>query len=1097
MTVKTKSIREFFYAIAPVLILTATVLVQTCSAVPADPNPFSLKQPDGSVFQARMIGDERCFWIETLDGYTILKDSLGWWAYAAEDYLPSAYRVSQLNVPTSLRKHIHPLVSKSRLSVGPQLPETLDTFSGSNVKSVVNGTKKILVILVNFTDNPRVNASKYIPSYYSNLLFNTSNNKSMTAYYNEISYGKLNLTGDVAGNKWYTSSHSMSYYGTDTDASHIDDYYTLGSYELICEAASLANSDINFADYDSNGDGVIDHLMIIHAGCGQEHSACTMTDPLWSVAWRSTGNLCGLSTYDGKTITHATIISEESGIGTGAHEFGHDLGLPDLYDTDYSSSGIGKWGLMSGGSWLGPGNDGSSPAHMCAWSKYLLGWVNPQKVNTTTLGVEVSQVESSDDVYLLLNNPGDSSGNLDWTKDSPGTGEYFLIENRQKTGFDYYLPKGGILIWHVDETRADNDNEARKLVDLEEAHGGTQNLDTYSQYNQGDSGDPFYSPNKTAFTCTSDPNSKFYNNTCLINVTDISNSSSTMTLSFYVSGTPTPTNVINLTLGNVTPSLGGASTLFNYTVTYTHGNNTAPSYVRAVIDSNQYDMVQANASDVVYSNGKTYYYNTTLSGGNHTYSFTTSDGIFSKDTNTLSGPYADAQPPGVSDVNVTPGTVNNSETVYISASVSDDVQVDSVYAEIISPNTTNYSIQLIFQSNASIYANSFNSTQITGRYNITITANDTLGNINNTVKTYFNVVDLKPPSIIQKQPTNTTITTLNATLNVITDENAYCRWSLTNLSYALMQNQFQSGEGALNHSTTFNASEGTNIVYVSCSDLSGNNMTMPETLIFTVDSIVPVILNTTPANNTIFTPYTRNFILNLTTNEPSSCRYSNTSGLSYMLMAGNFTQLSQSNGTRHTATIGGNLSENTTVNLYVKCSDLVGNNNTFDYALRYRISYPDVILNEFMPSFNATDGWVELYNRGETDVDLGGWALVGAGNNTNTTYVIPNGTVILEEDFSVFYGNTTSLNLNPSAGEVRVYDRILQLKDNFTYYDGMALGNYTYNSSTAASIGRASDGVGSWVLFNNSSPGTSNVQTLTLEFNLITGWNLISLAIQT
>lgn len=255
----------------------------------------------------------------------------------------------------------------------------------------------------------------------------------------------------------------------------------------------------------------------------------------------------------------------------------------------------------------------------------------------------------------------------------------------------------------------------------------------------------------------------------------------------------------------------------------------------------------------------------------------------------------------------------------------------------------------------------------------------------------------------------------------------------------------------------------------------------------------PLIYNPQPANDTVFPPYTTSLLLNITTDPVAICRYSNESGVSFENMTSDF---NSTNSTLHSTLIS-NLTGNTTYFFYIRCNNSNGNYNTLDYVLKYRVSAPDIVLNEFMPSFNATDGWVELYNRGETLVDLGGWYLNSIGNATNDTYVIPNGTLILYGNFSVFYCNTTNLTLNPSMGEIRLYDRNLQLRDNLTYYDGLVLGNHAYNSSIAASIGRASDGETPWTLFNNPSPGTSNIQTLTQYFDFLVGWNMVSLPLQT
>ena len=149
------------------------------------------------------------------------------------------------------------------------------------------------------------------------------------------------------------------------------------------------------------------------------------------------------------------------------------------------------------------------PAHLDPFSRAYEGWVAPQQLVGTNNATSIPQIETSGTVYQLLANPG----GIDWTfKDASGTGEYFLIENRQKTGYDAALKGCGLLIWHIDETgrssNSANADETRKLVDLEEADG-LNHLDNTT--NRSDAGDPYpgTSLNPT-FDHTSNPNSELY-----------------------------------------------------------------------------------------------------------------------------------------------------------------------------------------------------------------------------------------------------------------------------------------------------------------------------------------------------------------------------------------------------------------------------------------------------------------------------------------------------------------------------------------------------------------------------------------------------------
>jgi hypothetical protein len=215
-------------------------------------------------------------------------------------------------------------------------------------------------------------------------------------------------------------------------------------------------------------------------------------------------------------------------IGIICHLFGYYVGhLPSLYDIDHTSEGIGRWGLMGGGSWNCVTHSGDSPAHPMAWSKYFMGWIEPTVWNGGSKSFNIRQVETSKkkSCYLVGDNPNGA--------EYGGEGEYFLIENRQDVGYDKALPGFGLLIWHIDESRSNNKYEGHnkywhRLVDLEEADG-KNHLDYRG--NRGDKGDPFPgATNKRKFSKNTEPNSKFYNGKdSRVKVSNISNSKKKMT----------------------------------------------------------------------------------------------------------------------------------------------------------------------------------------------------------------------------------------------------------------------------------------------------------------------------------------------------------------------------------------------------------------------------------------------------------------------------------------------------------------------------------------------------------------------------------------
>lgn len=384
-------------------------------------------------------------------------------------------------------------------------PEFMEYPRTRGTRSV--GTEEIIVILVEFTDfGHQVSNTQ---AKFQTLMFSTTpGESSLHNYYDEASYGDLSVVGNSSA--WYTVSNPMSEYGADSFSGTDDANGPV--YRLVTDAVLLADADIDFSEYDNDGDGIVDHLAVVHAGQGQESSPNTNT--IWSHRWAvvdadmsAPGNQELM--VDGVQVYWYTMQSESSPMGVFAHEFGHDLGLIDLYDTESDSEGIGPWGLMGQGAWLGS-PAGSEPAHPCAWSKIELGWAVPFEVLTPLVAEDIPQIETSRAVYKLP------------IADTPAGEEYFLIENRQRIGFDSALPGSGLLIWHVDESVDSNDDQFHRRVDLEEA-------DEINGENPTQVTDP-WSDSEEGFTPTSIPDSGTYANVRSgWKVRNISPSNTTMT----------------------------------------------------------------------------------------------------------------------------------------------------------------------------------------------------------------------------------------------------------------------------------------------------------------------------------------------------------------------------------------------------------------------------------------------------------------------------------------------------------------------------------------------------------------------------------------
>lgn len=388
------------------------------------------------------------------------------------------------------------------------------------MRSSATASKNILCILVRFPDLAPISAD----SYFDTLIY-VNQSGSVRHYYNEVSFNQVDIiTVDLPSSiGWLTAPNNNAYY--------VNGAYGTGSYpnncqKLVEDAVDLADGLIDFSNYDNDSDGYVDGLMVVHTGEGAELTGSV--NDIWSHKWAITPRL-----KDGKYIFTYAIMPEywysanDMTLGVFCHELGHVFGLPDLYDTDNSSRGIARWSLMASGSWNG--SLGDSPAHFDAWCRIQLGFASYTNISTTSYGTSVPNVETSGKIFRL------------WTNGSAND-EYYLVENRKKTGYDSYLPSAGLLIWHIDENVSDNNDEwypghtafghyEVALVQADNLWELEKNLD------YGDTGDPFPgSTSNTAFTPLSTPGSNSYSGSeSLVSVTNISAAGDTMTADFSVS----------------------------------------------------------------------------------------------------------------------------------------------------------------------------------------------------------------------------------------------------------------------------------------------------------------------------------------------------------------------------------------------------------------------------------------------------------------------------------------------------------------------------------------------------------------------------------
>jgi immune inhibitor A len=273
---------------------------------------------------------------------------------------------------------------------------------------------------------------------FKNLFFSTRRTiptGSVTEYYADVSGGKISLTGEVIGP--FRMPQRSSYYanGQSRLGQNFPNIRNLAADAL---TAAKTSGQINFQPYDNDRNGYVDAFIVVHAGSGSEQTG--NVNDIWSAKWVLPQEV----TVNTVKVFGFLTIPEDANAGVCAHELGHLLfGWPDLYDIDNPqigiigviSAGIGNWCLMSAGSWGAlPGNPaGTTPCHPSAWCKANQGWVNVV-TETDSRFITLPDVKMTPrEVHRLWRN-GDTTSK-----------EYFLMENREKVGFDGSLPGAGLL----------------------------------------------------------------------------------------------------------------------------------------------------------------------------------------------------------------------------------------------------------------------------------------------------------------------------------------------------------------------------------------------------------------------------------------------------------------------------------------------------------------------------------------------------------------------------------------------------------------------------------------------------------------------------
>ncbi|MFF4532030.1 immune inhibitor A domain-containing protein [Streptomyces sp. NPDC001407] len=312
-------------------------------------------------------------------------------------------------------------------------------------------------------DNSTAWQKDYNREHYQDLYFSHDKKKeSLAKYYEKQSSGRYSVDGQVTDwvrVPWNEARYGSNYCGStncpsawdlvrDAVNKWVEDQKAAGRSDADIKATLAQYDQWDRNDYNHNGnfnepDGYIDHFQIVHAG--EDESAgggAQKTDAIWAHRWYAYGSDAGKTgpadnkaggTQIGDTgiwVGDYTMQPENGGLGVFAHEYGHDLGLPDEYDTTgKGESSVDYWSLMSSGSWLGTGKDsiGDLPGDMSAWDKLQLGWLNYDKAKAATKSTHklgVAEYNTKDKQALVVDLP-DKAVKTDVVKPAEGAKQWW------------------------------------------------------------------------------------------------------------------------------------------------------------------------------------------------------------------------------------------------------------------------------------------------------------------------------------------------------------------------------------------------------------------------------------------------------------------------------------------------------------------------------------------------------------------------------------------------------------------------------------------------------------------------------------------------
>lgn len=463
-------------------LLLASMVGLQMSALPADPKLRTVVQPDNSRLTVRLVGDEYHHFYLSADSIPlILKDGYFYYAAPATDgWQASALRAVEPEHRTATdRAFINRLDRKAMIRSAQTQWQTRRRVLGAAERTTkaaksnvpTTGKQRSLAILVTFPKTLYHDATTFSMADPRQMFDNMLNQEgfdydgatgSVRDYFLESSGGQYDLTFDVFGP--VELSQDISFYGQNINGSD------LNAWNMVVEACEKLDGEIDFSRYDSNRDGAVDNIYIFYAGMGEANGGADYT------VWQHAANVEELSgrqyVHDGVRINRYAcsnelrpILNPETGrnenrlegIGVVCHEFTHVLGFPDLYDVyGYGTFTPGTWSLMD----MGPYNNNThTPPVYSAYERLCMGWLTPEVLDGTPRDAVLETVQTGQ--AYRINTPQDD--------------EFFVLENRQQTGWDEYLPGHGMLVWHITynkdlwESNAVNSNSYLMGIDIVEA----------------------------------------------------------------------------------------------------------------------------------------------------------------------------------------------------------------------------------------------------------------------------------------------------------------------------------------------------------------------------------------------------------------------------------------------------------------------------------------------------------------------------------------------------------------------------------------------------------------------------------------------------